>query len=164
MRGVVRVSAALFVCRLYTGLFTRPDLLVWFSLWWGAVATSTSSCIWQPLETKPARLLAFAPFVCAFRRTPLQCNKALDQCCPRSVFVRFDDPTSSLFAVAWPPFLFFFASQERWSNPLMGWTSTADPVSNVQLNFSTPDQAIKFCKKRGWKYEVRAWRNVEFAR
>ena len=44
--------------------------------------------------------------------------------------------------------------QERWSNPLMGWTSTADPMSNVQLTFSTPEQAIKFCKKRGWKYEV----------
>lgn len=44
--------------------------------------------------------------------------------------------------------------QERWSNPLMGWTSTADPVSNMQLNFSTPEQAIKFCQKRGWKYEV----------
>lgn len=37
---------------------------------------------------------------------------------------------------------------------MMGWASTADPMSNVQLAFSTPEQAIKFCKKRGWKYEV----------
>eukprot|EP00752_Nemacystus_decipiens_P003567 g3289.t1 len=49
-----------------------------------------------------------------------------------------------------------FKQQERWSNPLMGWTSTADPMSNVQLSFSTIEQAIKFCKKRGWKYEVKA--------
>lgn len=41
----------------------------------------------------------------------------------------------------------------------MGWTSTADPMSNVQLTFSSPEQAIKFCKKRGWKYEVRTPRN-----
>ncbi|CAN0420258.1 unnamed protein product, partial [Hapterophycus canaliculatus] len=26
-----------------------------------------------------------------------------------------------------------FKQKERWSNPLMGWTSTADPVSNMQL-------------------------------
>lgn len=45
--------------------------------------------------------------------------------------------------------------QERWSNPLMGWTSTADPMSNMSLSFSTPEQAVRFCKKRGWKYEVR---------
>ncbi|CAN0527600.1 unnamed protein product [Ectocarpus sp. 8 AP-2014] len=36
----------------------------------------------------------------------------------------------------------------------MGWTSTGDPMSNMQLSFSTPEQAIKFCQKRGWKYEV----------
>ena len=56
------------------------------------------------------------------------------------------------------------ARQERWSNPLMGWTSTADPVSNLSVSFSNPEQAIRFCKKRGWKYEVRTprygWREV----
>ncbi|CAM9476020.1 unnamed protein product, partial [Laminaria digitata] len=49
-----------------------------------------------------------------------------------------------------------FKQQERWSNPLMGWTSTADPMSNMNISFSTPDQAVRFCKKRGWKYEVKA--------
>ena len=28
--------------------------------------------------------------------------------------------------------------QERWSNPLMGWTSTADPMSGVRVSFQTP--------------------------
>lgn len=44
--------------------------------------------------------------------------------------------------------------QERWSNPLMGWTSTADPMSNLKMTFSSTENAIRFCKKRGWKYEV----------
>ncbi|CAM9920386.1 unnamed protein product, partial [Ascophyllum nodosum] len=49
-----------------------------------------------------------------------------------------------------------FKNQERWSNPLMGWTSTADPMSNMKMTFSTPEQAVRFCKKRGWKWEVKA--------
>ncbi|CAM9390113.1 unnamed protein product [Sphacelaria rigidula] len=48
-----------------------------------------------------------------------------------------------------------FKHQERWSNPVMGWTSTADPMSNMQITFETPEQAVRFCKKRGWKPEVK---------
>ncbi|CAM9126094.1 unnamed protein product [Choristocarpus tenellus] len=48
-----------------------------------------------------------------------------------------------------------FKNQERWSNPLMGWTSTGDPMSNLSLKFDTPEQAVHFCKKRGWDYEVK---------
>jgi NADH dehydrogenase (ubiquinone) Fe-S protein 4 len=25
-------------------------------------------------------------------------------------------------------------NSERWSNPVMGWTSTADPLSNLKVN------------------------------
>jgi NADH dehydrogenase (ubiquinone) Fe-S protein 4 len=45
---------------------------------------------------------------------------------------------------------------ERWSNPLMGWTSTADPMSNVKLNFDTQEAAVAFANRNGWKYEIRA--------
>jgi NADH dehydrogenase (ubiquinone) Fe-S protein 4 len=38
---------------------------------------------------------------------------------------------------------------ERWSNPLMGWTSTADPMSNQVMFFDSPEQAVRFCKKMG---------------
>jgi len=44
--------------------------------------------------------------------------------------------------------------EERWSNPLMGWTSTADPLSNLELKFETPDQAVDFATKNGWNYEL----------
>ena len=32
-------------------------------------------------------------------------------------------------------------NQERWSNPLMGWTSSADPMANVKLTFDTLELA-----------------------
>jgi hypothetical protein len=44
---------------------------------------------------------------------------------------------------------------ERWSNPLMGWTSTADPMSNVQLDFDSREDAIAFAERNGWDYEVK---------
>lgn len=44
--------------------------------------------------------------------------------------------------------------QARWSNPLMGWTSTADPMSNLKLNFETQEDAIAFAQRNGWSFEV----------
>jgi hypothetical protein len=46
-------------------------------------------------------------------------------------------------------------NRERWSNPLMGWTSSADPMSNVKLTFDSLDEATAYAKKNGWKYETR---------
>lgn len=45
--------------------------------------------------------------------------------------------------------------EERWSNPLMGWTSTADPMSNVQLDFDSKEDAIAFAERNGWEYDVK---------
>ena len=47
-------------------------------------------------------------------------------------------------------------NQERWMNPLMGWTSSADPMSNVRLPFDSKEDAIAFAERNGWKYKVRA--------
>uniref|UniRef100_A0A6P8PY71 NADH dehydrogenase [ubiquinone] iron-sulfur protein 4, mitochondrial n=1 Tax=Geotrypetes seraphini TaxID=260995 RepID=A0A6P8PY71_GEOSA len=47
-----------------------------------------------------------------------------------------------------------FDTRERWENPLMGWASTADPLSNMVLNFSCKEDAIAFAEKNGWAYEV----------
>jgi len=45
---------------------------------------------------------------------------------------------------------------QRWSNPLMGWTGTNDPLSNTHmtLDFGTAEDAMRFCEQNGWKYEV----------
>ncbi|CAK9822073.1 NADH dehydrogenase [ubiquinone] iron-sulfur protein 4, mitochondrial [Anthophora retusa] len=47
-----------------------------------------------------------------------------------------------------------FDTQERWENPLMGWTSTGDPLSNIQVGFTSREEAIAYCDKMGWKYYV----------
>ena len=36
-------------------------------------------------------------------------------------------------------------------NPLMGWTSSADPMSNVRLSFDSKEEAIAFADRNGWK-------------
>eukprot|EP01038_Epipyxis_sp_PR26KG_P012426 gene12426-16669_t len=45
-------------------------------------------------------------------------------------------------------------NMERWTNPLMGWTSSADPLGNLRLSFDTQEQAELFARKNGWKFEV----------
>ncbi|XP_053180688.1 NADH dehydrogenase [ubiquinone] iron-sulfur protein 4, mitochondrial [Scomber japonicus] len=47
-----------------------------------------------------------------------------------------------------------FDTRERWENPLMGWASTADPLSNMLLSFSSKEDAIAFAEKNGWSYDV----------
>jgi len=51
-----------------------------------------------------------------------------------------------------------FATQQKWINPLMGWTSTADPYENVGragMSFDTAEAARDFCEKHGWRYTIK---------
>ncbi|KAK2153331.1 hypothetical protein LSH36_300g02017 [Paralvinella palmiformis] len=47
-----------------------------------------------------------------------------------------------------------FDTKERWENPLMGWISTADPLSNMDIEFASKEDAMVFCEKNGWEYHV----------
>ncbi|CAD5118557.1 DgyrCDS7245 [Dimorphilus gyrociliatus] len=47
-----------------------------------------------------------------------------------------------------------FDTRERWENPLMGWSSTGDPLSNTHVEFSSKEDAAAFCEKNGWKYQI----------
>ncbi|KAK8745955.1 hypothetical protein OTU49_017200 [Cherax quadricarinatus] len=47
-----------------------------------------------------------------------------------------------------------FDQRERWENPLMGWASTADPLSNTVVDFSSREAAIAFCEKNGWQWST----------
>ncbi|XP_042191262.1 NADH dehydrogenase [ubiquinone] iron-sulfur protein 4, mitochondrial [Callorhinchus milii] len=47
-----------------------------------------------------------------------------------------------------------FDTRERWENPLMGWASSADPLSNMVLTFSTKEDAVAFVEKNDWSYEI----------
>ncbi|XP_022921146.1 NADH dehydrogenase [ubiquinone] iron-sulfur protein 4, mitochondrial-like [Onthophagus taurus] len=47
-----------------------------------------------------------------------------------------------------------FDTRERWENPLMGWSSTGDPLSNLKVEFTSKDEAIAHCEKNGWNWFV----------
>lgn len=52
-----------------------------------------------------------------------------------------------------------FETKPKWINPLMGWTSTADPLENVgraALSFDSEAAARAFCERHGWKFSVKA--------
>eukprot|EP00735_Rhodelphis_limneticus_P010780 TRINITY_DN362_c0_g1::TRINITY_DN362_c0_g1_i1::g.7535::m.7535 TRINITY_DN362_c0_g1::TRINITY_DN362_c0_g1_i1::g.7535 ORF type:complete len:152 (+),score=16.36,sp/Q66XS7/NDUS4_GEKJA/43.86/2e-24,ETC_C1_NDUFA4/PF04800.7/8.9e-31,DUF2188/PF09954.4/0.033 TRINITY_DN362_c0_g1_i1:41-496(+) len=45
-------------------------------------------------------------------------------------------------------------AHDRWSNPLMGWTSTADPLTQLSMSFPTKEAAIQYAQKYGLDYRV----------
>lgn len=45
-----------------------------------------------------------------------------------------------------------FDNRERWENNLMGWSSTADPLSNTNIDFADKEEAVAFANKNGWAY------------
>ncbi len=49
----------------------------------------------------------------------------------------------------------FNANVPRWENPLMGWSSSRDPVQGVSLKFATSEEAVAYAKEQGWAYEVK---------
>lgn len=38
--------------------------------------------------------------------------------------------------------------------PLMGWTSSTDMNSQVQLRFPTKEEAVAYCERRGMAYQL----------
>ncbi|TDG41281.1 hypothetical protein AWZ03_012296 [Drosophila navojoa] len=47
-----------------------------------------------------------------------------------------------------------FDNRERWENPLMGWASTGDPLSNLNVKFGSKEEAITYCERNGWRWFV----------
>jgi len=54
-----------------------------------------------------------------------------------------------------------FDTRQRWENPCMGWCSTGDPLSNMQLRFETKEDAIAFCDKHDWDYYIEPERQAK---
>ena len=42
-----------------------------------------------------------------------------------------------------------FDNRERWENPTMGWGSSGDPLSNLNIEFSNKEDAIIYCQRMG---------------
>ena len=47
-----------------------------------------------------------------------------------------------------------FITKDPTKNPLMGWESSSDTLSEIRLEFSTKDLAINYAKKKKINYEV----------
>ncbi|XP_016977223.1 NADH dehydrogenase [ubiquinone] iron-sulfur protein 4, mitochondrial [Drosophila rhopaloa] len=47
-----------------------------------------------------------------------------------------------------------FDNRDRWENPLMGWASSGDPLSNMNVQFGSPEEAITYCERNGWRWYV----------
>ncbi|EFO24911.1 NADH-ubiquinone oxidoreductase 18 kDa subunit [Loa loa] len=47
-------------------------------------------------------------------------------------------------------------NRERWENPLIGWSSTGDPLSNISMtmDFASKEDAIRYCETNNLNYEV----------
>mmetsp|Transcript_9538 Transcript_9538/g.24243 ORF Transcript_9538/g.24243 Transcript_9538/m.24243 type:complete len:304 (+) Transcript_9538:293-1204(+) len=54
--------------------------------------------------------------------------------------------------LAW---VLFFPNLARWTNQLTGWTSSADPMTTVELSFDSKEDAIAFADKKGFSYRVK---------
>ena len=42
-----------------------------------------------------------------------------------------------------------FDHQTRWENETMGWGSTGDPLSNLELDFASKEDAELYCQRMG---------------
>ena len=47
-----------------------------------------------------------------------------------------------------------FVTKEPGVNPLMGWESSTDTLSEIRLEFSTKDLAIEYAKKNKVEFEI----------
>ena len=47
-----------------------------------------------------------------------------------------------------------FETKDPIKNPLMGWESSLDTLTEVKLEFSTKDLAINYAKKKKIDYEI----------
>ena len=61
----------------------------------------------------------------------------------------------------------FDAESPRELDPLMGWTSSSDMLSQVKLRFTTKEEAIAYAEREGLAYRVEepkpnnAWRRIQ---
>ena len=47
-----------------------------------------------------------------------------------------------------------FITKDPTTNPLMGWESSSDTLSELKLEFSSKDLAINYAKKKKIDYEI----------
>ena len=48
-----------------------------------------------------------------------------------------------------------FVTKDPTTNPLMGWESSSDTLSEIKMEFSTKELAINYAKKMKIEYEIK---------
>ena len=54
----------------------------------------------------------------------------------------------------------FNSDVPRWENPIMGWTSSRDPVQSLNLKFESKEEAKKYAEEQGWAFEVKEYEEI----
>jgi NADH dehydrogenase (ubiquinone) Fe-S protein 4 len=49
----------------------------------------------------------------------------------------------------------FDNAEPRWQNGVLGWTASRDAVQGIVLRFASVVRAVDYCRRMGFKYEVR---------
>jgi NADH dehydrogenase (ubiquinone) Fe-S protein 4 len=55
-----------------------------------------------------------------------------------------------------------FETSDTGVNPLMGWESSVDTMSEVKLEFQTKDEAIRYAKKNNIDYNIKEPKEKKF--
>eukprot|EP00270_Netrium_digitus_P013117 TRINITY_DN4331_c0_g1_i2.p1 TRINITY_DN4331_c0_g1~~TRINITY_DN4331_c0_g1_i2.p1 ORF type:complete len:162 (+),score=35.17 TRINITY_DN4331_c0_g1_i2:69-554(+) len=87
-----------------------------------------------------------------------------DEHLQRKVIIYQPARTASQQSAAKKSWKIRFESTKKWENPLMGWTSTADPLSSVgesSLSFDSKDSAVDFARRYGWQFSVQEPKNMK---
>lgn len=109
---------------------------------------------------KGARILAFKPRQARRAQAPKTTDFAMASPVPNPAMglpVRIHRPSSTplqggLGRSAWV--IEFEPQQAPAIEPLMGWTSSRDPLQQLRLTFPSREQAVAFAKRQGWRYTV----------
>lgn len=52
-----------------------------------------------------------------------------------------------------------FDNRERWENPLVGWGSSGDPLSSLQPEFGSKEDAMMYCQRMGLFINLQNFQN-----
>ena len=70
-------------------------------------------------------------------------------------------PTQSGYAPSFWKIDFETSNKGKWSNDLMGWTSSRDPLQAMAIKFDTKESACRFADKRGWIYKIEEYKETK---
>lgn len=127
---------------------------------WIGAAAGTSSRVAGCRAAKRGKVLAFKPKLARRTDAPTRVLDSLSVPVPNPANgapVRIYRPSASPLqgGRTRPVWVVEFEPQQPSDiEPLMGWTSSHDPLQQVRLTFPSREQAMAFAERQGWPYTV----------